>query len=459
MTDTTAHQLLNDPRITQAKNLLKAAMSEHQKKIQGVRPPDPSKKDSYAQLLAQFNQVRGNKLFFPYIGSGIGNGALVELLDGSVKYDFITGIGPHCLGHSHLDLLEAGIDAALSDIVMQGNLQQNADALEFCELLIHESGLPHCFLSTTGVMANENALKIAFQKNYPANRILAFDRCFLGRSLAASQVTDKPLFREGLPLNYHVDYIPFYDHQRPEESTRQSCEALKKFLKRYPKQHAVMILELVQGEGGFYAGTHEFFAALIEILKNHSIAIFADEIQTFGRTSRLFAFQHFGLDPWVDIVSVGKLSQVCATLYTKEYNPRPGLLSQTFTGSTSALRAGKLIIQKLIHEGYFGPQGKNMQLHDVIVEHLEQISRRHPCLIEGPYGTGVMIAFTPFKGQSVRVNEFVQKLFDAGVMGFVAGSDPTRVRFLIPFGAVTIKDIQEAMHIVEKTLLDYQPTI
>jgi len=100
-----------------------------------------------------------------------------------------------------------------------------------------------------------------------------------------------------------------------------------------------------------------------------------------------------------------------------------------------------------------------MQLHDVIVEQLDQISRRHPCLIEGPYGTGVMIAFTPFKGQSVRVNEFIQKLFDAGVMGFVAGSDPTRVRFLIPFGAVTIKDIQEAMHIVEKTLLDYQPTI
>ena len=77
-------------------------------------------------------------------------------------------------------------------------------------------------------MANENALKIAFQKNAPATRLLAFDRCFAGRSLIFSQVTDKPVFREGLPLNQAVDYIPFYDPERPEESTREAVLALKK---------------------------------------------------------------------------------------------------------------------------------------------------------------------------------------------------------------------------------------
>lgn len=453
-----AQQLAKDPRVEQAKALLSAALQDNQKKIVEMKPPQPHLKESYDQLLQEFSRLRGNKMFFPYIGSGIGNGALVELLDGSIKYDFITGIGPHCLGHSDPELLNSSIDAALSDLIMQGNLQQNADALEFCQLLSRASGLPHCFLATTGAMANENALKIAFHKNHPADRILAFDRCFIGRTLAASQITDKPLFREGLPLNYAVDYLPFYDAQRPEESTRICIETLKKFIKRYPKKHAIMIMELVQGEGGFYPGSHEFFMSIIEILKDNHIAVFADEIQTFGRTSRLFAFQHFGLEDHVDIVSVGKLSQVCATLFRTEYTPNPGLLSQTFIGSTSALRAGKTIIHKLLNEGFFGPEGKNMQLHQTMVNHLESIARRHPCLIEGPYGIGVMVAFTPFGGNTVTVNEFVQKLFEAGVMAFVAGTDPTRVRFLIPFGVITQADMEKAMQIVEETLINFKPS-
>lgn len=448
-----AQQLNQDPRIAQAKALLISALQEHQQKIEGVRPFHPALKESYEKLLNDFAHVRGNKLFFPYIGSGIGRGPLVELLDGSVKYDFITGIGPHCIGHSAPELLESNINAALGDIVMQGNLQQNEDALVFSQLLVNTSGLDHCFLTTTGAMANENAIKIAFYKKHPANRILAFEKCFIGRTLAASQITDKALFRENLPINYAIDYLPFYDPAKPEESIKTTTDMLKKYLKRYPKQYAVMIMELIQGEGGFNVGTREFFTSIIEILKDQNIAVFVDEIQTFGRTSRLFAFQHFGLEPFVDIVSVGKLSQVCATLFRADYVPYPGLLSQTFIGSTSALHAGKKIVHKLLNENFFGPQGKNMQIHQIMVKHLEDIAQRHPSLIEGPYGIGVMIAFTPFQGNTLRVNEFVQKLFEAGVMGFVAGTEPTRVRFLIPFCAITAEDIAKAMQIVETTLI------
>lgn len=452
-----AEQLFHDPRVKQAKELLNAALQEHQKKITGIKATDPRLKDDYDRLLQDFARVRGNKLFYPFIGSGIGKGALVELLDGSIKYDFITGIGVHCMGHSAAELLVTEIDAAIKDTTMQGNLQQNADALAFCEMITQASNLDHCFLTTTGVMANENAIKIAFQKNAPAHRILAFEKCFLGRTLATSQITDKPAFREGLPLNYSVDYIPFYDATKPEQSIKNSVEALKKHIKRYPKQHALMILELIQGEGGFYAGTHEFFAALIEVLKQNNIAVFVDEVQSFGRTSRLFAFQHFGLDHYVDIVSIGKLSQVCATLYRKEYSPRSGLLSQTFTGSTSAIQSGSLIIQKLLNEEYFGPEGKNMKLHKTFVKHLEEINKKHPGLIEGPYGIGAMVAFTPFGGHTPIINEYVQKLFEAGVMSFIAGSEPTRVRFLAPFMALSDDDIEKAMKIVEETLVQFKP--
>ena len=324
-----AQALLADPRIAKGKEMLLAAVRDHQQKLTGIRPPNPALKVRYEELIAAMNEYRGAKLWYPYLGSGLGNGAFVELLDGSVKYDFICGIGVHYFGHSHLAILEAQIDAALSNTVMQGHLQQNEDALQFSQLLVEASGLDHCFLTTSGAMANENALKIAFQKNFPAERILAFERCFVGRTLTVSQITDKPKFREGLPLNLPVDYIPFYDPARPEESTKDAVACLKKAIRRYPKSHAVMIFELVQGEAGCYPGTEAFFKELMTILKENGIAVFADEVQTFGRTSELFAYQYFKLQSFIDMASIGKLSQCCATLFTDEYKPRPALLSQT----------------------------------------------------------------------------------------------------------------------------------
>jgi acetylornithine/N-succinyldiaminopimelate aminotransferase len=450
MTDLTAliaTRFKEDPRIKQAKDLIINTLQEYQKKLTGVQPPQTARVHSYQELLKTFSEIRGGPLYFPYIGSGLGKGPLVELLDGSVKYDLISGIGPHYWGHHDPELTRLVIDAALGDTIMQGHLQQNLEALTLSQLLLEASHLDHCFLSSTGVMANENALKLAFQHNYPANRILAFEKCFMGRTLTLSQITDKPSFREGLPLQIGVDYIPFYDPQSPQESTQQAVTALKNHLARYPKQHAVMCFELVQGEGGFNVGTHEFFVALMTILKAHGIAIFIDEVQTFGRTSRLFAYQHFQLDDYVDLVSIGKLSQTCATLFRSTFKPKPGLLSQTFTSSSTALQASPWIIQQLLEGDYFGPTGKIMQLHAHFVKHFERLGT-----LKGPYGIGAMIAFTPFNGEAQKVIPFVQDLFHAGVISFVAGSQPTRVRFLIPAGVLTLQDVDEVMKIVEQVL-------
>ena len=163
-----------------------------------------------------FQQFRGAKLFFPYLGSGIGKGSLVELADGSVKYDFISGIGVHHWGHSNATLVEASVDAALQDTVMQGNLQQNAQGAVLAQEILSAANaggatLSHCFFSTSGAMANENALKIIFQKKYPADRVLAFEGCFMGRTLALSAITDREEYRQGLPATLSVDYLPFFD--------------------------------------------------------------------------------------------------------------------------------------------------------------------------------------------------------------------------------------------------------
>lgn len=458
MTDSLlADKLRDDPRIEEAKKLLLAAVAEHSETLVSVRPPNPKLTVDYEKLLAEFGSIRGNNIFFPYLGSGIGNGPFVELADGSVKLDMITGIGVHGYGHSHPLLIKAGVDAAISDTVMQGNLQQNTNSCDIVRLLTETAcetgaGLKHCFLTTSGAMANENSLKMAFQKNHPANRVVAFSHCFAGRTLGLAQVTDKAKYRVGLPDTISVDYIPFFNYEKPEKSTEYAVRRLKHHIARHPGKHAALWMELVQGEGGYYEGDTDYFKAIIEVAKENNIAVIADEVQSFCRTTRPFAFQHFGLDKLVDLVTIGKISQVCATLFTDDYNPKPGLISQTFTGSTWAMYAAHAIVSGLIENGNFGSDGRNVQLHNHFAAGLKAIGEKHPGTVSGPHGVGGMVAFTPFDGSAEVAKDVVNRMFHAGLMSFMAGGDPSRVRFLMPLGCVTEAHIDMACQIIENVV-------
>ncbi len=191
------------------------------------RPPSDDLKPEMERYDALANSSRGKGLFVPYVGSGVGNGPLVELIDGSVKYDMVCGIGPHFFGHSDEDLARTALVAATSDIHMQGYFQQNADAIDFTALLAQEAGrnsrLKHAFLTNSGAMANDNALKIIYQKNQPADRVLAFEGCFMGRSVAMCQVGDSAAYRQGVPTTIDIDYMPFFDEA---EAARTSDAAV-----------------------------------------------------------------------------------------------------------------------------------------------------------------------------------------------------------------------------------------
>lgn len=460
MGELAAKALARDARVTEAKRLLREALADHQKGITGVRPPDPALQKGYGETLARFAALRGAGLYYPYLGSGLGRGPLVELEDGSVKYDFITGIGVHYMGHNHPVLLDAGVDAALENTVMQGNLQQNAGSEALLGQLLEAANrkgakLAHGFLTSSGAMANENALKILFQKRFPATRVLAFEHNFAGRTMALSQVTDKPAYRQGLPETLAVDYVPFYNPARPSESIAEAVAALKAHILRHPGAHACMIFELIQGEGaGYLPGDPAFFRILMQMLKAANVAVFVDEIQTFGRTSEYFAFQHFGLDEFVDAVTLGKLSQACATLVRGEFKPKPGLVSQTFTASSVAIHSARAILKHMQDEGLLGPEGKIMRLSRRFTDKLKDLAKRHPDLAAGPYGLGGMIAFTPLGGAADKVTLFLRKLFDAGVIGFIAGDKPARARFLLPVGSTEESDIDAAFPILERVLLE-----
>ncbi len=453
-----AETFLQDPRVAQAKQLIADALADAQASLDGVRPANPALADGFNAMLEKFGALRG-KLWYPYIGSGIGRGPLVELADGSVKFDMINGIGVHGLGHSDPGLVAAGIDGAMGDTVMQGNLQANADAMQLCEDILalanaNGAAMDHCFLTTSGAMANENALKMIFQKHAPADHIVAFSKCFTGRTLALAAVTDKAAYREGLPDTLRVHYLPYVDTDDVDKSIRSALKHLRLHLGRHKGKVAAVMFELVQGEGGYNAGDAKFHRALMEECKKQGLAVFADEIQTFGRTSRPFAYQHYGLDEFIDVVSVGKMSQVCATLYKSDYAPRPGLVSQTFTGSTPQIHAAREVLSRMSAGDWFGDTGKNATIRARFEKNILDLHAKHPRLIgDKLFGVGTMMAFQVHDGSADKTRATLNKLFENGVIAFVCGSGPYRVRFLPPAAVMTEQDVDAVCAILGSTLV------
>ena len=347
-------------------------------KIKGIKSAsnDPSVREAYSKVLQEFIEHRGRDLYYPFLASGLGAGPFVELADGSVKYDMITGIGVHFFGHTHPELVKEMIEGLPSDI-MQGNLEPGTEMKELLSALLSRVGkgsrLSHGWLMCSGTMVNEVALKIIRQKKSPATKILAFKDCFAGRSTTMQEITDNPGYRQGQPLYGEVQYLPFYDaNVGLEQSLRATLGALKEILQRFPEKFAALMIEIVQGEGGFKYAPREYYVKVFEEVKKAGIAIWADEVQTFGRTGELFAYQKFGLNEFIDVVTIGKMLQACAVLYSPEFNPKPGLVAGTFSGSTAALRTARRILELLDEEKCFGKEGKIEKLSEHFAKTLNQ---------------------------------------------------------------------------------------
>ncbi|MBI1304809.1 MAG: aminotransferase class III-fold pyridoxal phosphate-dependent enzyme [Phycisphaera sp.] len=436
--------------------------------LTGARPAREGAKETLAGWLKRATEVRGRGPLYPYLGSGLGNGALVELVDGSVKWDLINGIGVHMFGHSDPGLIEASLRASLSDLVMQGNLQYNEDAILFGEFLAQEaarsSRLKHCFITNSGCMANEAALKVCQQKTSGAPRIIAFADCFMGRSTTMSQIGDTAAYRQGLALNILVDYLPFFDASMGvERSIDMTLWHLKQLIHRYPGEHCCLIAELVQGEGGFNTAPREFFVKLFEEARRAGIPIWDDEVQTFGRTESMYCFERLDLGEYIDVVTVGKITQACACLYTADMNPGPGLLSGTFAASSSAFGTGLSILRRLQSGGYYGPDGRIARLHAAYRQHAMAFVAKHPewfppalnslgrPTTELVAGTGGMMRLTPFGGNREKIGRLLANLFEDGVIAFSCGHGPYHLRFLPPVGVMKPEEFAPVFEIMEKS--------
>jgi acetylornithine/N-succinyldiaminopimelate aminotransferase len=407
---------------------------------------------SYERAIRELERLRGRPLLFPGIASGAGRGARVRMADGTTKLDFIGGIGVQLFGHGDEDLLATAVAAAASDVVFQGHLLPGPEYLRLSRALKKAAGsrFRHVWLSLSGAVANENALKMIFQRHAPADHIVVFERGFHGRTGVMQELSDKPAYREGQPLRSNVLQVPFYDETNPE-SIERSVEVLDDHLRRYPGRVAGMCFELVQGEGGFNTAPREFFAALMQRCRDAKIAVWVDEVQTFGRTGEIFAFQTLDLESYVDIVTLGKTLQGSAVVFTARYNPRPGLVAGTFAGNTAGMAVGARILERLMDEGYLGAEGRVAVLGRRIEKRFEALAKRLPRAIGARSGLGAMQAFVPFDGAPDTVKAILMAAFDEGLILLNAGADPMRIRMLPPVN-VTDEELESAFAILEKAL-------
>ena len=448
----------NNSEIQDHINKLFTEILKEQKKYMGVRPPNTEKSHLTKDLLQKYESMRGKGFFYNYLSSGRGHGPFTELIDESIKYDLIGGIGPNLLGHSHPLYIKAQLESATSDTIMCGNLQPYPEALELTEALISnvskKSKLKNFWFTGSGSFANDLALKLIWQKKDPKYRVIAFNKSFAGRSVATQDLTHNESYRQGMPSTVQVDHVPHFDQNNPENALENTLSELKRVVKENPKQHCAIMLEIIQGEGGFIYGNKEYYEEIFKWAKAQGLYIWVDEVQTFGRTTELFAYQMMGLDEYVDVVTVGKALQVCGVLYTEELNPKPGLIAGTFNGSVSALNAGQKIVNYLTESHFFGAKGRIAEIENAFLsrfEHLMKTTCRDKITYAG--GVGTMIAYEIGDSSKETTMKYIRKLFDNGILCFMCGANPTRVRMLLPL-SLTNEHIDEIFKIINDTVME-----
>lgn len=402
--------------------------------------------------LTELASLRGRPAFYPYLGSGMGSGARAILADGRSVIDLTLGIGVHLFGHGNPDLIATAIRAAASDLVMQGNLIFNREYVALMRTLMAHApaGMAHCWLSLSGADANENALKLVRQRRGGRPGIIAFRHCFHGRTTAMAEITDRPDYRLGQPSTFPVHYVPFYDRD-DAGSGAKSLAVLRSIILEHGQSTAAFIVELVQGEAGFVAATREFFVPLFEECRRAGIAIWIDEVQSFARTTELFATDWLKLAEYADVITIGKVFQGSALLMRESFTPDPALISGTFAGATAAMAVSARMIEKLTGEGFFGPEGREKQLEQLTREHLDRLARKHPGQISAIDGVGAMIAFRLRDGALKTTREFIQRCFAGGLALYYGGHEPTCIRLFLPV-VITEEELAEAFTIMERCL-------
>jgi 4-aminobutyrate aminotransferase len=315
-----------------------------------------------------------------------GSGAIVEDVDGNRFLDFSAGIAVCSTGHCHPDVVRAIQKQAETLIHMSGTdfyYEQMPQLARKLEALMPDGKSWRCFFGNSGTEAIEAAMKLA---RYMTGRwqFIACHGSFHGRTMGALSLTSsKPVQRNRFgPLVPGVTHIPFGNHDYLESVVFKTTVN--------PEEVAAIIVEPIQGEGGYIVPPQDFLPRLERIARKYGILLVADEVQSgMGRTGKMFAFEHFNFHPDIVVLAKGIASgmplgvmMAHADLMTWE----PGAHASTFGGNPVCVAAA-LETVRLLEEQYVGNAAR---VGEFLRDKLEQLKNKDK-VITDVRGRGLMI--------------------------------------------------------------------
>ncbi len=411
---------------------------------------------------------RGVASAFPIFAQRAENAELWDV-DGKRYIDFAGGIGVLNTGHRHPQIMHAVEQqmACFTHTAFQVMGYENYIALaERLNALAPGDAPKKSIFFTSGAEAVENAIKIA--RAYTGRTaVIAFSGAFHGRTIYTMGLTGKVApYKTGFgPLPGAIYHVPFPATYHGI-TTEISLEAIKSLFRAdiSPSQVAAIIIEPVQGEGGFYPAPFDFLRQLRALCDEHGILLIADEVQSgFARTGKLFAIEHSGIVP--DMITVAKsmaggfpLSGVVGRADVMNA-PAPGGLGGTYGGNPIACAAALAVLDVIESEGLLA---RSLQIGDYVKQRLHKMStkmNRSGPQIGDIRGLGGMVAFEFVKDKESRTPdaEAAQQLkklaLEKGLIALVCGTYGNVIRVLVP---LTASDaiIQEGLDIISESLAE-----
>jgi len=396
-----------------------------------------------------------------------GEGAVVEDVDGNLFLDCAAGIAVNSTGVSHPDVVKAISDQAAKFIHMSGTdfyYEPQVRLAEEMASIVPIAGKVRSFFANSGTETTEAALKLS---RYHTKRsgIIAFLGSFHGRSLGSLSLTSsKAVQRRGFgPFMPGVYHAPYPDVYRFTGSADACAEASLSFIRDQilvhliaPDEVAAIVVEPIQGEGGYVVPPAAFLQGLRELTEKHGIMLVLDEVQSgMGRTGKMFAAEHFGLKG--DIVNVAKgiasgLPLGVTSSRADVMDWPPGAHASTFGGNPVACAAALATI-KLLREKYVSNAAT---VGEFLLDGLRDLQGRHE-IIGDVRGKGLMLGVELVRNRQTKEraveerNALVQAMFRRGVLILGAGKNAIR---LAPPLVLTMDQAKTLLKILDDSLAE-----
>ncbi len=398
------------------------------------------------------------------------NGAIITDVDGNRMIDFAGGIGMQNIGHCHPRVVSAIKEQAAKSIHSCFHVMPYESYIELAEKLnqrVPGNWKKKTMFVNSGAEAVENAVKIA-RKATGRSGVISFERGFHGRTLMTLSLTSKVKpYKAGFgpfaPDTYKFPYPDYYRASANMSRKEVDREILRQiedlFIKEVlPESVAAIILEPVQGEGGFIIPSLQFVQGVRQICNRYGIAMIADEIQTgFGRTGKMFAMEHYGVA--ADIVTMSKsiaagmpLSAVTGRADWMDA-PETGQLGGTFAGSPVSCAAALAVLEVLEEEKL---AERAQLIGNRMVEAFTQMQGRYS-IIGDVRGLGAMTAIELVEDRATKkpateaASQILKKCWENGLLVLSAGMYGNVVRFLPPL-VITDSQLEQGLQILEKAI-------